>query len=230
MHTDNSFQRLTGILAIVAGIFALLSLVIGLAGVNYDFEVFSDTSSLIASGTAAAVFIRWSYWLNMFGNYLLLIPLALLLHQWLKNVQASYALLFTASGLLYLALGATGSAILATAWSFLIEQYATATAANQPFLVIQFQVVNAIAEAGLHGVIQNFAGAVWFLGIGSLLRTKQTGLGIGAMVVGLFLTLNTLGNMFNIEALSLLGLTANILLGPLWSIWVGIFLMQLKAK
>lgn len=230
MHTENSFQRLTGILAIVAGIFALLSLVIGLAGVNYDFEVFSDTSSLIASGSAAAVFIRWSYWLNMFGNYLLLIPLALLLHQWLKAVQASYALLFTASGLLYLALGAAGSAILAAAWPFLIEQYTTATAANQSFLVIQFQVVNAIAEAGLHGVIQNFAGAVWFLGIGSLLRTKQNGLGIGAMVIGLFLILNTIGNMFNIEALSLLGLMANILLGPLWSIWIGIVLVQLKAK
>ncbi len=230
MQTDNSFQRLTGILAITAGIFALLSLVIGLAGVNYDFEVFSDTSSLIASGSATAVFIRWSYWLNMFGNYLFLIPLALFLHQWLKVVQASYALLFTASGLLYLTLGATGSAILAAAWPFLIEQYATATATNQPFLVLQFQVVNAIAEAGLHGVIQNFAGAVWFLGIGSLLRTKQSGLGIASMVIGLFLTLNTIGNMFNIEALSLLGLTANILLGPLWSIWIGILLVQLKVK
>jgi hypothetical protein len=203
---------------------------VGLAGVNYDFEVFSDPSSLIASGAVAAVFIRWSFWLNMLGNYLLLIPLALLLHQWLKTVHDSYALLFTASGLLYLALGATGSAILAAAWPFLIEQYEIASVASQPFLVIQFQVVNAIAETGLHGVIQNFAGAVWFLGVGSLLRVKRRGIGIGAMVIGVFLVLNTLGNMFNIEALSLLGLTANILLGPLWSIWVGVLLVQLKAK
>ena len=76
MNLDKSFQRWTGIFAILAGILALLSLIVGLAGVNYDFEVFSDTSSLIAAGTAAAGFIRWSYWLNMLGNYLLAHSLA----------------------------------------------------------------------------------------------------------------------------------------------------------
>ena len=226
MKVDNSFQRWTGILAIVAGVLALLSLVIGLAGVNYDFEVFSDTSSLIAAGATAAGFIRWSYWLNMLGNYLLLIPLALFLYQWLQANHPAYTQLFTASGLLYLALGAAGSAILAAAWPFLIEQFETATAVQRDFLIIEFQVVNAIAEEGLHGVIQNIAGAVWFLGIGYWLRTQRQGLGILAMVVGGFLTLNTIGNMFTIEALSLLGLTANIVLGPVWSIWIGVLLSR----
>ena len=230
MNSDSSFQRWVGSLAILAGILALLSLVIGLAGVEYDFEVFSDTSSLIAAGATAANFIKWSYWLNMLGNYLLLIPLALFLYGWLTAVKPAHAQLYTAGGLLYMALGAAGSAILAAAWPFLIEQFAAAGAAMQEFLIVEFQVVNAIAEEGLHGVIQNLAGAVWFLGIGSLLRTKWRGLGIGAMVIGAFLVLNTLGNAFNIEALSLIGLTANILLGPLWSIWIGVHLMQLKAS
>lgn len=227
---DNSFQRWTGILAIVAGVLALLSLVVGLAGVEWDFEVFSDTSSLIAIGSAAAGFIRWSYWLNMLGNYLLLIPLALLLYQWLTPINLDYTRLFTASGLLYLVLGAAGSAILASAWPFLIEQYEVASQAQQEILQLDFQVVNAIAEEGLHGVIQNLAGAVWFLGIGSLLRAKHNSLGILAVAIGIFLSLNTLGNAFNIEALSLIGLTANILLGPLWSIWIGILLVQFKTK
>lgn len=230
MLTDNSFQRTTGILAILAGLLALLSLVVGLAGVSYDFEVFSDTSSLVAAGSAAASFIRWSYWMNMLGNYLLLVPLALLLHQWLQSTSRSYSLLFTASGLLYLGLGAMGSAILAAAWPFLIEQYATAPAAQQSFLILAFQVVNAIAEEGLHGVLQNAAGAIWFLGMGTLLRPKRSGLGLFAVAIGIFLVLNTLGNIFAIEALSLVGLTANILLGPLWSIWIGLWLVQGKAQ
>ena len=170
MNIDDSFQRLTGVLAILAGILALLSLVVGLAGVGYDFEVFSDTSSLIVAGTVAA------------------------------------------------------------AWSFLIEQYAIASLAQQEFLVIEFQVVNAIAEEGLHGVIQNLAGAVWFLGMGALLRSTKNSLGIFAMIIGVFLMLNTLGNMFNLEFLSLLGLTANIVLGPLWSIWIGVLFVQLKTN
>ncbi len=229
MNVDKSFQRWVGYLAILAGVLALLSLIVGLAGVEYDFEVFSDTSSLIAAGVQAAGFIRWSYWLNMLGNYLLLVPLALLLYQWLKPINPANAQLFTAGGLFYMALGAAGSAILAAAWPFLIEQFATAPVPMQEFLLVEFQVVNAIAEEGLHGVIQNLAGSVWFLGIGYMLRAKRKQLGIFAMAIGGFLVLNTVGNIFKIEALSLLGLTANILLGPLWSIFIGALLVQQKA-
>lgn len=227
---NNRFRRSTGILAVVAGIFALLSLVVGLAGVNYDFEAFSDPTFLVAIGTSAAVFIRWSYWLNMLGNYLLLIPLALFLYNQLKSINPPFMHLFTISGVLYMVLGATGSAIFAATWPFLIELYESATAAEQQSILLNFQTVNMIAGEGLHGVLQNWVGAVWFLGIGYVLRTKRNILGLFAMSIGGFLILNTVGNIFNIEALSLLGLTANILLGPVWSICIGIVLLRLKAE
>jgi hypothetical protein len=209
---------------------ALVSLVVGLAGVNYDFEAFSDPASLIAIGSSAAVFIRWSYWLNMLGNYLFLIPLALFLYQWLKSVNPSFAQLFTASGLLYLVLGAAGSAMFAAAWPLLIELYESAPVEQRPFLVVDFAVVNALAGEGLHGVLQDLVGAVWFLGMGYLLRTKRNGLGIFTMTIGGFLILNTIGNILNIEALSLIGLTANIVLGPLWAIWLGTLLVLRKVE
>jgi hypothetical protein len=62
--------------------------------------------------------------------------------------------------------------------------------------------------------------------MGYLIQKDLRGIGILAMVVGGFLLLNTAGNMFNIEALSLLGLSANILLAPIWSIWIGIYLWR----
>jgi hypothetical protein len=229
MNSEKSFQKTTGILAILAGILALVSLVVGLAGVDYDFEVFSDTSSLIAAGADAAVFIRWSYWLNMVGNYLFLMPLTLLLYQWRKADSPGFAQMYTGSGLIYMLLGAAGSAILAEAWPFLMEQYELATAAQFDFLITDFQVVNAIAESGLHGVLQNFCGAVWFLGMGSLIQKELRPIGIFTLIVGLFLLLNTLGNLFNIEALSLLGLTANILFAPIWSIWIGVYFLKNKG-
>ena len=184
---------------------------------------------LIAAGSDAAVSIRWSYWLNMVGNYLFLMPLALLLYRWRKGDSPEFTQLFTGAGLVYMLLGAAGSAILAEAWPFLMEQYETAVITDPgllPILTSDFQVVNAIAEAGLHGVIQNFCGAVWFLGMGYFIQREVRSLGIFTMVVGLFLLLNTLGNLFNIEALSLLGLTANILFGPIWSIWVGVYFFR----
>lgn len=226
MKIEASFQKTVGILAIVAGVCALLSLVVGLSGVDYDFEVFSDTSSLIAAGSDAAGAIKWSYWLNMVGNYLFLIPLALYLWQWLKERSPSFAQLFTLSGILYMVFGAAGSAILASAWPYLIEQYVSASAAQQEVLIMEFQVVNAIAETGLHGVVQNFVGAIWFLGMGQLLSLRMRGLGIAAIIIGAFLVVNTLGNMFGIELLSLLGLMANILLAPVWSIVIGVMLIR----
>ena len=226
VNTNTTYRKITGELAIVAGIFAFLSLIVGLMGVNWDFEVFSDPSTLIESGARAANFIKWSHWLNMLGNYFLLIPLALFLHRWLKTNSELASQIFTASGLVYMLLGAAGAAILAAARPYLIEQYAQATAAQQELLLLDFQLVNAIAEVGLQGVLQNLAGAIWFAGMGFLLRQKKSGLGIFAIAIGVFLLLNTVGNMFNLEALSLIGLTANILLGPVWLILTGIAVMR----
>lgn len=226
MSTNKTYQKISGELAIVAGVFAFLSLIVGLMGVNWDFEVFSDPTTLIASGTRAAGFIKWSHWLNMLGNYFLLFPLALILYRWLKPNNELSAQIFTASGLVYMLLGAAGAAILAAARPYLIDQYAQATAAQQGLLILDFQLVNAIAEAGLQGVLQNLAGAIWFAGMGFLLRQKKSGLAVFAIAIGIFLLLNTIGNMFNVEALSLIGLTANILLGPVWSILIGIAVMR----
>jgi hypothetical protein len=226
MASENSYQKTVGILAAVAGVLALVSLVIGLAGVDFDFEVFSDSSALIAAGADTAVFIRWSFWLNMVGNYLFLVPLALLLYQWLRSDSPGFSQLFSGAGLIYLVLGAAGSAILAEVLPYLMEQYAQATAAQFDFLTTDFQVANTIAESGLHGVLQNFCGAVWFLGMGNLIQKELRPIGILTMVVGVFLLLNTLGNLLGIEALSLLGLSANILFGPIWAIWFGLILLR----
>ena len=45
MNSEKSYRQTTAVLAALAGILALLSLIIGLAGVDFDFEVFSDTSA-----------------------------------------------------------------------------------------------------------------------------------------------------------------------------------------
>ena len=222
MKSDQSFQKVVGWLAIAAGVLAFGSLLVGLAGVSWDFEQFSEPASLIAIGAAGARFIGWSFWFNMFGNYLLLLPLVLWLYLWLRDEHEAGALLYTLGGIFYILLGAAGAAILAAAYPVLIEAFGQTTIeAEQGLLLADLRLVQAIAEAGLQGVGQNFAGAVWLIGIGSLLRTRRNGLGLFSIVIGGFLVLNTLGNMFNVEALSLLGLTATILLAPLWSILLG---------
>jgi hypothetical protein len=46
------------------------------------------------------------------------------------------------------------------------------------------------------------------------------------MVLGVFLLLNGIGSLLQIESLSLIGLTGNLLLVPIWAIWFGIDLLK----
>ena len=55
---------------------------------------------------------------------------------------------------------------------------------------------------------------------------KRRMLGLFSVTLGIFLFLNGLGAMFNLEVLSLMGLTANVLLAPLWALLVAIDLLR----
>ena len=217
---------MVGVLAVLAGVLALLSLAVGLAGVDGDAEVLADEAALLAAGADVADYIRASFWLNMFGNYLLLVPLALLLHVLCADGRRADAWLLTVAGGVYLLFGAAGSAIFAGAWPDLIEKYAAAGGeAERAAILADFELVSAIAGDGLHGIVQNVAGAAWLVGIGALMRTWVPSLGWLAMAIGAFLAITTVGTMFGAEALNLVGVTATVLLAPIWSIAVGLRLI-----
>ncbi len=220
-------QRSVGIISIGAGFLTFFGLVVGLSAVGFAFDTFEDPATFIAIGPTAAGMIRWSQWLNMFGNYLLLIPLALYLQQWLRAEAPYTTNLFTLAGLAYLLLGAAGAAILAAGWSMIIAAYAEAATAQQSLLLDQFRLVTAIGESGLQGVIQNFCGAVWFLGMGSLLFKRRRWVAGFTLLLGLLQLCGMLGSMLTVELLTGLGLLATVLLIPLWAISLGtLFLLR----
>ena len=226
MNNSNAFQRFAAIAAILSALLAWSSLVIGLSGVNYDFDVFSDATLLIKAGVEAAALIRWSLFMNLFGNYLLLVPLALFLWQWLRTENLLYTSLYTVAGLAYLLLGAMGAAILSAVWPKLMVDYATAGVAQQETLLTIFKAVTGIAQDGIQGVVQNIPAALWLWGIGRLLMPTRRALGLFTIILGLFLLLNGVGTILNIEILTLIGLTANVLLAPLWALLMGIDLLR----
>ncbi len=160
MDDKQSFQKVTAITTLLAGPLAWLSLVVGLIGVEYDFEVFSDVNSLIAIGSEAAELIRWSLLLNMIGSYLLLIPLLIFLRAWLKKDSPIFVDFYSLCGLLFLLLGAVGAAISASVWPKLINEFAGATASQQETLAIVFRTVAGVTEEGIQSSIQNFPAAI----------------------------------------------------------------------
>lgn len=226
MAKSYNFQRLAAIAAILSGLLAWGSLVVGLSGVGYDFEVFSDANLLIQAGAEAATLVRWSLLMNLFGNYLLLTPLALFLWYWLRSEDPLYTTLYSVAGLIYILCGALGAGILAAMWPQIMTDHAQADGAQQETLLALFKTVTGIAQDGIQGPVQNVPAAIWFLGIGRLLISKRRAFAIFSIILGVFLLLNGIGAIFEIEMLTLIGLTANVLLAPLWALWIGITLLR----
>jgi hypothetical protein len=155
-------RRATAVVTIAAGVTSLASLIIGLSGADFDFEAVSEAATFIALGTDAVAPVRWGLWLSMFGSYLLLVPVALLLLRWLRQDDPVVADLATVAAGFYILLGAAGASVLASTLPDLIQQYADADAALRAGLLNDFDLARRIGEDGLQGVVQNVAGAAWF--------------------------------------------------------------------
>jgi hypothetical protein len=219
-------RRATAVVTIAAGVTSLASLIVGLSGADFDFEAVSEAATFIALGTDAVAPVRWGLWLSMFGSYLLLVPVALYLLRWLRQDDPVVADLATVAAGFYILLGAAGASVLASTLPDLIQRYADADAAMRAGLLNDFDLARRIAEDGLQGVVQNVAGAAWFLGMGSLLRRHRPALGAAAIAVGAFLVVNAAGIMVDVEALRFIGLTGNVLLAPAWAIGMGTSLLR----
>lgn len=216
------FARFAGWLAVLAAPLAWASLVLGLQAADFNFDMLSDSRALLSLGATGAAFMRGSFLLNMLGSYLMLVPIALWLQTELRVNHPHFVRWYTLCGLGYLLLGATGAAILGAVWPMLMQAYGSANAETQPVILLVFQTATALAEDGMQGVIQNLAGGVWWLGLGMILWQQTRQLGGFTLLLGAALLVNTLGNVFNSEPLSGIGLAATLLLAPSWGIWVGI--------
>jgi hypothetical protein len=219
-------RRAIAVVTIAAGVTSLASLIVGLSGADFDFEAVSESATFIALGTDAVAPVRWGLWLSMFGSYLLLVPVALLLLRWLRQDDPVVADLATVAAGFYILLGAAGASVLASTLPDLIQRYADADAAMRAGLLNDFDLARRIAEDGLQGVVQNVAGAAWFLGMGSLLVRHRPALGAAAIAVGAFLVVNAVGIMVDVEPLRFIGLTGNVLLAPAWAIGMGTSLLR----
>ncbi len=229
MTGAQSFQRLAGLTAILASVLAVASLWVGLAGLDYELDAFSGAEAILGAGAAAANYIRWSQICNLFGNYLLLFPLALLLWRWLRPANPPFADFYTLAGLFFLAVGAIASGILVGAWPAMLIDYAHAADTEREMIATVFVNITRSIEDGLQGLVQNVPGAIWLLGMGGLLRRERPALGWLTLVFGFFMLINSLGSLLDNSTLSMIGFSGNLLILPLWAMWIGIDLLRRPA-
>lgn len=228
MEKQTGFSRVAAISAILSAPVALLSTVIAVYAVGFDFELLDDPAGLIALGAGTAALFRWSWILAAFGFYLLMIPAAIYLMSWLNSARPNLSRMATVFGLAYAFIGAISVIAMATVLSPMMQAYGGAPQAERALLTMVFEAVANLALMSLT-TLAFIAGGVWWLGIGPALRKRYPVLGVVTVVLGAATLGSGLGYLFQVPPLARLEMF-NYFLGPIWAAWLGIVVWRGAAQ
>ena len=227
MIDDRSFSRMAAIAAIASLPLAVGNLLAMLATVHFNLNGMSDPLVLLHAGWAASSLWRWSMILDIFGYYLPIVPLVLLLRSSHRRQSPNWIDLFALCLLAYCLLGAIGGAMLATALPTLIREYASASSAShQVSLQTVFTGYTDGIYRGLWNLLEEFLAGVGWIGFGLVLRTERRRLGLVTIVLGVACLVDSSGTALNTDVIASTGLTVYLVLAPVWACWMGISLLR----
>jgi hypothetical protein len=225
MNTTPLMKRTVGIIAIVSGILSFICLILSVIGINYNFDIFSSPVLLITTKRVNIQVLKWSMIADLFGYYLLLLPVVFYLFEWM-NMKSPWRLLYTFSGASYVLIGAIGASILASALPPILFEYQNALPLQREYLRTNFQLLSDMVYGGMWNTLEVIFGGIWWLGIGSILHRWKKAFGYATMILGIFTLLDAFGTFTEIKIFSLIGLNTYLILAPIWTLWLGIILIR----
>lgn len=220
-------RRLVGWVTVLSGVIGLLSYVLVAGAVNFNLEFFADSSLIFTTEGVSSTMLRWSMITDVFGYYLLLLPLLFFIHEWLDG-QAPWRNLISVCGISYIIAGAIGASVLGAAWPALLVKFPTATPEQQEIIKLSFETLSWVVVDGIWNTFDALVFTVWFISIGIFLKTRHAFWGWLTIVIGLLSALDYLGNIFGIRPLTETALNLYLILAPLWAILIGFKIIQKK--
>jgi hypothetical protein len=227
MMDDRSFSRVAAVAAIASLPLAAGNLLAMLATVHFNLNGMTNPLVLLHAGAAAAPLWRWSMILDIFGYYLPIVPLILVLRGSLRYQSTNWIDLSTLCLLAYCFIGAIGGAMLATALPTLIREYANTTnAIRQMNVQTVFTGYTDAIYRGLWNLLEEFLAGVGWIGFGLALRSQRRRFGLTTIMLGLSCLVDASGTALNSDAISSIGLTLYLVLAPVWACWLGVGLLR----
>jgi hypothetical protein len=225
MNHTHDFQKTTGILSIIGGITALASILLTVAGSNFNTEVFDNPRLLLGATNLNVSLLKWSMIADMFGYYLLLVPVVFYYQDYLKT-KTSWSYLISWCGSSYALAGAIGAAILAIVWPAAIVEYPIATHAQQEIILRNFDLTGQIVYQGIWNTLEMFLAGIFWLGLGLVIKKESPAFGWVTIVLGAACMLDGLGNITGMSSVASIGLNIYLLLSIGWQIWAGFQLLK----
>jgi len=227
MSANSSFQRFAAAAAIASMPLSLAATVLVTLAVDFNFDLMNDPVALVTLGAQAAGTFRLGEAVGVFGYYLLYLPAALYLWQWLRPRAPGWLDLSTAFGLGAIFIGVVGAALRATVIPSMMTAYAQAGEAQREALASSFQLLAAVVFDGI-GALEYILFGVWWLGVGLALQAERRWLGVCLTLLGACYLLAGAGYFLQVPALrSLEGIVFLVL--PVWALWLGITLWRVPG-
>jgi hypothetical protein len=224
MKYFNNYDFMVGAITLLSGILALACIIAGAMAVEYDFDAFTNPVLVLDYAQNYRLAELFLY-LDMFGYYLLLLPVIFYLHKQYKY-GSPWINLFTFSGLAYVLTGATGAAMLAAFWPGLMQDYLLPANENNAVLIEIFKAITLLVTKGFWNMLEVIFAAVWWIGTGRLLYKEKRILGVVTIAAGIFTLADAIGNIAGYPLLAETGLNFYLLLGIAWPVYIGIVLIR----
>lgn len=223
------YQRFTAVTAILAAPFSYLLMFTLLHSLSFDLSILGTPEEFIAIGTEGAMVFKWTMVLDIFGQYLFLLPLVVFLWYWLRPKDSLLVGLVSITGVAYILLGALGVAINAAVFPELIVQYAEAGTQEQATLETVFGTFATAIIVGSWGIFVRILGGIYWLGIGWFLTSERRNVGYFSIILGIIAIISAVGNMVQIDPLIGAGTLGYLLGFPAWALWLGLVLYRNPA-
>lgn len=218
-------KTIAGITGILAGVVAAACTLLGLDATQYDAEAFATPVKLLQMADLSVGKLRWFMILDMFGYYLLLLPIVFYLAKKLAS-KTAWSDMFTWLGLSYVLIGAIGAATLAVVWPQMIESYRNAADGDREVYAMGFLMFNDFVTGGLWNTLEVLLGGMWWMATAQLFSNKA--LKITTIVLAIACLADSAGNLFEVHAISEIGLNVYLVLSIIWPAWIGILILRRK--
>lgn len=195
------YRNIVGWITILSGIVGFISYFLVAGAVNFNFEFFSSPSLIFSIEGVSSIMLKWSMITDIFGYYLLLLPILFFIHEWLKG-KTEWRNIFTFCGASYIFAGALGAAILSSTWPVLLDKFPNATPQQQEIIKLSFENLSLIVGNGIWNLFDAFVFGVWFIAIGVFIKREKAFWGWFTIFVGLLSLLDFIGNALEIKSIA----------------------------
>jgi hypothetical protein len=226
MGDNVGFARFAGIASVLVLPFTILLGVLSWAAYSGDVGSFVN-GSLVSGGAHTADLLRWSLLVDMFGYYLMVLPLVVLLWIRLRGRGEALARFAAFTGFGYVLVGAIGAAVLSVVDPLLIQRFADVPSQREAVRVV-FDTFTRGLAIGLWNMLEQLLLAAWLMGIGVLLRPERRALSTVAILGGAFALADAVGRIVDFSALYNVGAVGTVLL-PVVVVWMGVELLRQPA-